>query len=244
MHCAEPRSIHRRETGFSLVELAIVLLIVSILTSGVVVAVSEATGGARRSATLAQLRQIEEALYGFAQSQGRLPCPAIVGSNGQEFLVGGVCGQAEGFVPNATLGLYGQVNSNGNLVDSWQNPLRYSVVITADAGNPDFTDAASIRAFFNAGTRIEPVPPMLMVCSNIAGSACASAEVISDVVPAAVFSIGANASSFTSANEAENVDGDTILVSASYSEEQFDDQLIWLSPYVLFSRMISAGKLP
>src|SRR5690606_34494536 len=126
-----------------------VLMIVGILMSGVIMAVSDTMVGARRSATLAQLRQIEDALYGFAQSQGRLPCPATPASNGYEAGTPGACSQNDGFIPNATLGLYGQVDANGVLVDSWQNPMRYAVVNAASAGNPDFTSPASIAAFFN-----------------------------------------------------------------------------------------------
>jgi hypothetical protein len=37
---------------------------------------------------------------------------------------------------------------------------------------------------------------------------------------------------------------DNQFVSTDYAEDLFDDQLIWLSPYVLFNRMISAGRLP
>jgi hypothetical protein len=65
--------------------------------------------------------------------------------------------------------------------------------------------------------------------------------------------MGADWATFTSADEVENAEGtlgiyaiatDNQFVSTDYAEDLFDDQLIWLSPYVLFNRMISAGRLP
>ena len=50
-----------------------------------------------------------------------------------------------------------------------------------------------------------------------------------------------------SADEIENDTDDTCFVDRDYStipNNEFDDQLIWISPNVLFNRMISAGKLP
>ncbi len=73
--------------------------------------------------------------------------------------------------------------------------------------------------------------------------------------------MGENWANTTSTNERENanntapltgtvsgrqyyLNNDFVFVSANYSEENFDDQLVWLSPYILFNRMVSAGKLP
>ncbi len=73
--------------------------------------------------------------------------------------------------------------------------------------------------------------------------------------------MGENWANTTSANELANASNTSPLVgsvsgnsyfvndnfsfvSTSYIEDQFDDQLVWLSPYILFNRMVSAGKLP
>lgn len=229
-------------SGFSLVEMAIVLLILGILLSGLMVAISQTALSAQRSATLAQLRQVEDALYGFVQSQGRLPCPAFNTTAGYE----GVCNGGEGFVPHATLGLYGAVNADGILVDAWQNPLRYAVVFVGNPlQNPDFSIKTSIQDFFNAGTAMTGSTFTITICKGATGSGCATGDVITDTAAAIVFSTGANGAAYTSASEAENYARDDMMyVSTTYNETQFDDQLVWLSPYVVFSRMVSAGKLP
>lgn len=231
--------------GFNLIELAIVLMIIGTLMSGVLVAVSQSTANARITQVKAQLREVEEAIYGFAQTYGRLPCPATNVSDGYEN-----CAITWGFVPAATLDLAGQINDDGLLVDAWANPLRYSLVITAGAGNPNYSDKASIQTFFNAGTTLTSTN-MLSVCSE---SACPGGTILATTVPAVVLSMGANWTSYTSTDELMNagdqmmgsypIKDDLTFVSAGYSEENFDDQLVWLSPYVLVNRIVSAGKLP
>lgn len=242
----------RHDAGFSLMELAVVLMIIGTLMSGVLVAVSQSAANARITTTRAQLREIEEALYGFAQANGRLPCPATPASAGFEDPIGGgACTEIHGFVPNATLGFFGSVNDDGLLLDAWQNPVRYSVSGTPMA----FTDTTEIDAMFATPSSFIGGANMLRVCDT---AAC-SGTVLTDSAPAVVFSMGANWLDYTSADEQENGgDGSATLagvntyvmsnsldfVSTTYSEDSFDDQIIWLSPYVLFNRLIEAGKLP
>jgi prepilin-type N-terminal cleavage/methylation domain-containing protein len=237
---------HHREKGFSLIEMAMVLVILGTLMGGVLVAVSQTTENTRRATARNQLREIESALYGFAQVNGRLPCPATDSSNGYESLAGGACTRNHGFVPTTTLNLNGAINADGLLLDPWQNPVRYSVAATT---SPQFTNAASIDTFFAAGGTFNSAN-MLKVCPS---SACTAGSELATMLPAIVFSMGADWSSFTSANEQENADSalgtyaipnDSDFVSADYAEDLFDDQLVWISPYVLFNKMISAGKLP
>lgn len=247
----------RTQQGFSLMELAIVLMIVGTLMSGVLVAVGQSTESSRRALARTQLKEVQEALYGFAQTFGRLPCPATAVSGGAEAPVGGGnCTVSHGFVPVATLGLSGSTNINGLLLDPWQNPYRYSASAKTSGGNRAFTHITGLRNHYtNAATELNATN-MLRVCDS---STC-TGTVLSALVPAVVISMGANWPDIAtaSANEQANASGATLVnggnsypvtnttdfVSTGYSETLFDDQLVWLSPHVLFSRMISAGKLP
>jgi prepilin-type N-terminal cleavage/methylation domain-containing protein len=252
--------------GFSLMELAIVLMIIGTLMSGVLVAVGQSTANARITNAKAQLREVEEALYGYAQAHGRLPCPTTPTSAFLGFedpIAGTNCTEWHGFVPYATLGLAGPVNDDGLLLDPWQNPIRYSVASYAYGGvTPSFTNAAALDTLFNTAAALTPSPTgfvdhdnMLQVCDN---SAC-TGNVYVNSAPAVVLSMGANWATYSSADEQQNAgDGSTTLsgintyrvtasnefVSTTYSEDNFDDQLVWISPYVLFNRLVSAGKLP
>lgn len=243
-----------QHSGFSLIEMAVVLMILGTLMSGVLVAISQTMESSRRSSALAQLRQVEDALYGYAQTNERLPCPATHTSGGRQSpdTVAGNCTTLHGFVPAGTLSLFGPTNDDGLLLDPWQNPIRYSIApLDSDSdGNYDFANALDLASLFATPALITAgVANMLRICDI---NAC-SGMTISDMVPALVYTLGPDWATFSSADEIENAEttlgtyaiaNDSQFVVAGYTEDIFDDQLIWLSPYVLFNRMISAGKLP
>lgn len=237
------------QAGFSLIEMAMVLLILGLLLGGILSAVSVSTDSIRISNTQAQLQEIEEALYGFAQANGRLPCPATNTSAGIESPAGGgACTTFYGLIPNVTLGLYGTVNDDGLLLDAWQNAYRYAV---SRNGTNYFTSAAGVQAFFsNPGTLLVAGTNMIRVCDI---NDC-SGTILADTVPAIIVSMGENWPTFTSDNEVENsgettlgtynVANDRDFVDTEYNEDSFDDELRWLSPHILFSRLVQAGQLP
>lgn len=119
----------KRQQGFSLVEMAIVLLIVGLLIGGLMQPLSSQMEASRIKDTQNQLNSITEALYGFAATNGRLPCPAFTGSAGGESL-GAAPGQCSnpynGFLPGRLLGL-SPLDANGYVLDSWSQPIRYAV---------------------------------------------------------------------------------------------------------------------
>ena len=248
------------QAGFTLVEMAMVLMILGLLLGGILAAVGDSTNSIRISNAQAQLLQIEEALYGYAQANGRLPCPADqsgTGLSNPETDTG--CNITHGFVLIATLGLNGSINSDNLLLDPWQNPYRYS--ISQDVTDYFTTTAGMDTLFANAAGILGAGTNMLRVCDN---SAC-SGVIATDNAPAVVFSMGANwaeISASSSANEQKNAFGATLtgatsglvynmpaatnkdFVDTGYSEANYDDQIVWLSPYILISRLVKAGKLP
>ena len=251
------------DQGFTLIEMAVVLLILGTLLGGLLSAIAQVSDNARRTNAGSDLERIEEALFGFAQAHGYLPCPASAISSGvQDPVGGGNCSFPHGFVPAATLGLAGRINTDGLLMDPWSNPYRYSVATRAQGVNRSFTSRPGLADEFDAQNLDET--DMLKVCEALNGTAddCSSAaEEISGIVPAIIISMGEDWVTFTSDGENANGAGDTLLgagaapvsysvtntsifVDTEYSEDLFDDQLLWLSPYTLYSRLISAGRLP
>ncbi|MFT4888059.1 MAG: prepilin-type N-terminal cleavage/methylation domain-containing protein [Pseudohongiellaceae bacterium] len=230
-------------SGFSLIEMAIVLLIVSTMLGGLLMSLSTTREISSRNSTEATLDEIAEALYGFAQASGRLPCPATAGSNGLEAPAGGGnCTRANGFVPSATLGLKGPLNNDNLLMDSWLSAYRYSV--STALGN------AYTSTNFGGRTVGELVNGAdLQVCDE---PACTN--LLANDLPAVVLSLGADWASFSSTDEVENsgellvsgyrMNNDNIFVSTGYIEDSFDDILNWVSPSILISRLIAAGRLP
>jgi prepilin-type N-terminal cleavage/methylation domain-containing protein len=121
--------------GFSLIELAIVLVVIAVLLATLAVPLSAQVEQRRREETIRQLDTIKEAINGFAISRGRLPCPSRLADNGIESLdpVGGEtvgsCLAYNGYLPAVTLGL-SPVDSNGFAIDAWggnTNRIRYAV---------------------------------------------------------------------------------------------------------------------
>ena len=93
--------------GFTLVELAIVLIIVTLLTSGLMMSLMAQQEMMASAETQRRLNEARDALLGFAAANGRLPCPAAPATTGLELPAGGGdCNNPwDGFLPAITLGM-------------------------------------------------------------------------------------------------------------------------------------------
>ena len=111
--------------GFSLTEMAVVLIVVALLVGGMAIPLSAQRDNQLHSVTTAQLALVVDALKGFAAVNRRVPCPAA--SPGMpEAVAGGACPAASGFLPGQTLGIRSE--------DAWGRPLRYAVATTYAVG--------------------------------------------------------------------------------------------------------------
>jgi len=138
------------ERGFTLIEMGIVLVVIGLVVSGGLLAVSPVIQSAKISETKQKMATIEAALLGYVIQYGCLPCPAGRGAtatglpnNGGgtaptgDYTVttpcgGGTCtGAGNGLVPWIALGL-----SESDATDAWNRRLTYAV-------NPELTDAAT-----------------------------------------------------------------------------------------------------
>lgn len=176
----------RYSEGFSLIELAIVLVIVGVLIGSVIGTLGSRIENTKRSVTIDKLSIIRDAIIGFASSNGRIPCPAKADSEGEEAPVGGgVCDLQHGFVPMNTLGLRGNYNRDILLLDSWDNPIRYSVT-TSNANA--FTTTNGMSAI-----TMTALTPDLIICTadSTSGTSCAGgSSELSDNVPFVILSLG------------------------------------------------------
>lgn len=121
-----------RARGFSLVEMALVLLIVGLLAAVFLPATNTFLESNRRKETRAKLEALEQAMVRFVMVNRRLPCPAdgalLPGDANQGLerpVGGGACTpptQINGVAPWRTLGL-----SQGDATDAWGTLVTYRV---------------------------------------------------------------------------------------------------------------------
>jgi len=252
-----------RSNGFTLIEMAIVLMIVGLLLGGLLTPLATQRERARYADTEAALEEIHDALVGHALAHDSLPCPATPASNGLEAVAGGGCTRQHGFVPAGTLGIGGARNADQLLVDAWGNPFRYSVS-NADVdgdGNWDFTAPGDM-----ADVQIANLAPDLDVCTTAAGSSatgCANpAATLTATAPVIVLSMGSDWAATSGADQNENVGttlgggpsgrnypvpADQVFVQRSRSEAagaEFDDVVTWVSENSVYNRMVTGGRLP
>jgi len=150
---AWPPTDPRRQAGFTLTELAVVLAIVALLLGSVTYTLSAHLESRAQLETQRRLADARELLIAYAMANGRLPCPARYASDAdhsaglESFCVAasGACdaGDAatrttsvqahgncahfyDGYLPAASLG-YTPIDSAGFALDAWGARIRYAV---------------------------------------------------------------------------------------------------------------------
>lgn len=219
----------KRDQGFTLAEMAIVLLILGLLASSLLPPLSARMNERGRQTTAARLQDIEHALIGFAILHGRLPCPSTEADPASAHY--GLeqtppCNHAQpGFLPWRTLGLtavdaWGQPRSN--VSDSWDGHWRYR----PDPGLSDSTITAASATQSNIQIR------------DHAGNAITTLS--ASRAAAVVFSMGANRQpDGLNATHSPNVP----TFQAGETTPVFDDQVLWIGLPLLISRLAQAGRL-
>ncbi|MDJ0864333.1 MAG: prepilin-type N-terminal cleavage/methylation domain-containing protein [Gammaproteobacteria bacterium] len=134
--------------GFTLLELAVVLVVLGLLLGGLLMPLATQVDVARIRETNDALDKVEEALLGFAIANGnRLPCPASDELGLEDCSVA-----VEGFLPWRTLGV--------GRYDAWGRTFRYrpdGAYVAAVGFPPDTTSGLEVRD--RAGTVLTAADP-------------------------------------------------------------------------------------
>ena len=197
-YCCRPSIATSSHKGFTLVELAIVMVVIGVLLGGLIIPLTVQQDASKRRETKQLLQDVHDALLGFAATNGRLPCPATAGSAGLAAPnnATNACNTYSGFVPARTLGLAGRVDGNNLLIDRWLNPIRYNL---SSAGGGAYSNSITLG-----------LTPDLEICPN---AACGTP--LADTVVAVIFAQASDTNA--SADQLENTDGDTRFVIRTFS---------------------------
>ncbi|MFK7730165.1 MAG: prepilin-type N-terminal cleavage/methylation domain-containing protein [Pseudomonadales bacterium] len=234
-----------RSRGFSLIEMAVVMVVLGLALGGLLVPMSKQLESSDRKQAQAQLQTIKEALIGHAMAEGRLPCPDTNG-DGQENTqtVSGqeVCVRSYGRLPYHALAVGKE--------DPWNQP--YAYFVTAEFADDDETTPSCATA-----------PPGVSFTLCAAGNLEVldnNGDAIAQQLPAIVLSHGKtrleNAATNTARSivEARNFNPDQHSDGTADSKRkqlfserdgfEFDDIVEWVPHSVLKAKMVSAGRLP
>lgn len=235
----------RAARGFSLVELAVVLVIVGFLMVSGILAFNAQVDTRNYEETTRRLNVAADYVLAFAIANGRLPCPAAPSSTGVESITAGACNNSfDGFLPAQTIG-FPYYDSDRYALDAYGNRIRYAVAsaitgCTGSSTTPHFSSAANLKA-----NGISCRPNDLDVCTS---SACAARVVAQQTAVFVVLSTGKNGA-FTGsyvADEIDNTNNDARFVSRTPGggADTFDDIVLAVPVGVLYSRLTTAGVLP
>lgn len=244
---------NNRKSGFSLLELSIVLTIVAIMVAGGLTLTTAKVSQDQIENSFTEMENIQKALQVYASEFGMLPCPAAIGLASTDALYGRQATDCADATPPAGITRVEYPAASGNYVRiggvpfyTLQIPERY----LADDFNNRYFYAVS-ESFITSATSSST--------GNIRVVDSAGASV-SDVVAWVVFSPGkshkggyvAKTGSLYSAcdgtaKDGENCDGDGIFTDAPYNDGTvaanfFDDLILWQTRMQLFGNIGTSGS--
>ncbi len=258
-----------RQYGFTLIEIAFVLLIVALLLGAILTPLATQYRIRETREAQQQIEVVRQALYGFAQTQGRLPCPDT-DRDGLENGTGPGCGNTNGFLPYATIGL--------PATDPWGHLYVYRVAT-------EFTNTAATGAAcggagdsqlglcdtgnITISTRGDDPGTAGIQNKFAVNYATTAAAVLVSFVPNGYCGTntdgtvtpppaGTCGTGVATVDESENADADGIFVSRTYAAGgavcddtdeavlfcEFDDLVLWIPSSLLLGKLIEAGQLP
>ena len=223
--------------GFTLVEMAIVLVIVGLLLNTLLTLLTAQRELRAIDATQQSLKQISESLNGFIILNGRLPCPSSQANptNANYGLEDATCSAnyvTEGYLPWKTLGVpdtdaWGIKRAAA--ASAWNGYWRYRV-------DRNFTNASTFNS--NILSIGSPWGTDLLTVRDGSGNAITSTT---ERPIAIVYSTGIDLVPNGQNASFEPTSG---VYESDSITSNFDDMFIWINRPTVVNRMVSVGKLP
>lgn len=235
-------------SGFTLLEMAIALVVIGLLVSGGIGLMSGVSDTSRYKSTQNNINEIKDALQSYYLLNYRLPCPdTSTPPDGVAEVTCATGASLRGFLPHLTLGI-------GGAGDAWGEPYKYAV-------NPLFT--ATVTA--SPPAICDNPNPRSVTSGKITINNLESTQTIADFAAFAVLSTGKNGSQtntgmlsafsnsggclMMSDSERDNCDdnanANTLLRSGTAMTDAntviFDDMLAWIADMQLINALRATG---
>lgn len=251
-----------RQSGFTLVEMAVVLVIIGLLLVAGIGLGTTQIELSRITATKIKQEAIKNALISFIARNNRLPCPAVAAlapnavGYGSEALTPGACAGSTivgavstGIVPWENLGISDDIASDGNY-----NRFTYQVDLLATGLNSATISGlkGAISVHTNVPAVLGPVPignqtndctvgnynpcsgVVTIISHGTNGLGAYTSEGVQRILPA------------SGTDEAENTNADSKVVVKDYSNNPanpFDDIVMIIPAYELLAPLTKNGSL-
>ncbi|MDR2881887.1 MAG: type II secretion system GspH family protein [Azoarcus sp.] len=221
-------SVKAGRRGFTLIEMAIVLVVLGLIASLLVTPLAMRAEASQRRAAEEMLDNITDALIGFALVQGRLPCPSIESdpaSSAYGLEQGPPCTfNVPGYLPWRTLGLPAHDpwgSPRANATQPWTGHWRY---------RPD-------KNFAEGTISLSTLPSGSIQIKDHDGNLISTAD---SRIVAVVFSTGPN-------RQADGLNTTHSSTSPTFEAGEptpaFDDLLRWIAHPLFIARLARSGRL-
>jgi prepilin-type N-terminal cleavage/methylation domain-containing protein len=243
---------HRPASGFSLLEIAVVLTIIAIILSILLPSITGRIAASRLEATRGKQELIKTALIAFVAQNKRLPCPAIENlpptdaNYGREATVPGTCtgttalttGAVRGIVPWLALGVTDDLALDGYY-------QRYSYVVTTTQTN---LNANTVSGMAGNMTMHSATPVTVANQININNLAVVALISHGSNTAGAFTPAGTRIALPAGADELENTDAaNTAFVNKDLSQNAanpFDDVVLAITPTDILNGLERSGVKP
>jgi prepilin-type N-terminal cleavage/methylation domain-containing protein len=204
--------------GFTLIEIAIVMVIIGLLTGGGISILKVLTERKARNENADYLQQAKEAVLGFANINGRLPRPDTNG-DGQEDACANPC-----------VGSLPFINLNIAPNDAYQRGVKYEISDNPENLRTDLRTTCNTLSAWNPASGNRP----LLIESGSPGSFAVAAVLVSGG-PMDADGAGGTFDAVAGAGGGNNITGTPNYIRSSPADT-FDDVVVYIGGYDLYSK--------